>query len=165
MNLGTIIVGAISLVLCALPFILMIRGRKRKEKQLMQSLVGIANNHNCKISSHELFVDFAIGLDEMANQLFFFRKTTENEMAQHINLAEVKFCKVINTSHTISNNDESNKIIDKLELQFSFLDKKIPDNLFVFYNADENTQLNGEILTIEKWAKIVNDNLNPQQKK
>lgn len=165
MNSGTLIVGAIILALCILPFVLMIRSRKKKEKQLLLSLTGVANNQNFKISLHELFVEFAIGLDEEANQLFFFRKTTENETAQHINLAEVKSCKVINTDHSISNNDENNKTIDKLELQFSFLDKKNPDELLVFYNSDENTQLSGEIITIEKWAKILNDRLKLQQKK
>lgn len=165
MNSGTLIVGAIILAACILPFILMIRSRKKKEKQLLLSLTAIANNHNCKISLHELFVEFAIGLDEKANQLFFFRKTKEYETAQHINLAEVKFCKVINSGHTIDNNDENNKTIDKLELQFSFLDKKKPDEFLVFYNSEENTHLSGEILTINKWVIILNDRLKQLQKK
>lgn len=165
MDSGTLIVGVIISAACILPFVLMVRSRKKKEKQLLLLLTGIANNHNCKISLHELFVEFAIGLDEKANQLFFFRKTSENETSQHINLAEVKSCKVINTGHSISNNDENNKTIDKLELQFSFLDKKNLDEFLVFYNSDENTQLSGEIITIEKWAKILNDRLKLQQKK
>jgi len=156
MNSGTIIVGTIILVSFILPFVLMIRSRKKKEKQLLMSLTTIANNHNCKISLHELFVEFAIGLDEKANQLFFFRKIKENETAQHINLADVKHCKVNKTGHVIGNSGENYNTIDKLELQFSFLDKKNPDELLVFYNADENTQLSEEILTIEKWAKILN---------
>lgn len=159
MNSGTIIVGAISIAACILPFALMIRSRKKKEKQLLLSLTTIANKHNYKISRYDLFVEFAIGLDEKANQLFFFRKTKENETAQHINLAEVKYCKVIKTGHSIGNSGDNNNTIDKLELKFSFLDKKNPDALLVFYDSDENAHLSEEILTIEKWAKILNDRL------
>lgn len=161
MNLGTAITGAIFMAIFMLPFIFMLQGRKRKEKQLLKSIFSIANIHNCKISQHELCDEFAIGLDEVANQLFFFRKKSENEISQHINLSEIKSCKVIKTVHNVNNKDESNKTIDKLELQFSFLDKKNSDVLLSFYDAEENMELNGEIQTIEKWAKIVNSHLKP----
>ncbi|MHB1147880.1 MAG: hypothetical protein ACYC01_09835 [Lutibacter sp.] len=165
MNSGTLIVGAIILVACILPFVLMIRSRKKKEKQLLLSLMAIANNHNCKITRHELFEEFGIGLDEKANKLFFFRKISENEIAKHINLADVKSCKVNKTSHSIGNSGENYNTIDRLELQFSFFDKKNQDEFLVFYNVDENTQLSGEIFTIENWDKIVNNRLKLQQKK
>lgn len=161
MDSGTLIVGVIILAACILPFVLMVRSRKKKEKQLLLKLTGIANNHNFKISMHELFEEFAIGLDEKANQLFFLRKTKENETVQHINLEEVKDCKVVKTGHS----DNNYNTIDKLELQFSFLEKKKQDEFLVFYNSEENTQLSGEILTIEKWVKILNDRLKQQQKK
>lgn len=165
MNSGTIIVGAISIAVCVAPFALMIRGMKRKEKYLLQSIFAIANNDNCKISQHEVSEEFAIGIDEKANQLFFFRKTSENESAQHINLSEIKSCKVIKMGQSFNNKNESDKTIDRLELQFSFLDKNNPDNSLVFYNADESAQPSGEIIIIEKWAKIVNDKLMSQQKR
>lgn len=161
MDTGTLIVGVIILAACILPFVLMVSSRKKKEKQLLLSLTGIANNHNFKISMHELFEEFAIGLDEKANQLFFLRKTPENEIAQHINLEEVKACKVVKTGHS----EDNFNTIDKLELQFSFLEKKNQDEFLVFYNSEENTQLSGEILTIEKWVKILNDRLKLQHKK
>ena len=165
MNSGTIIVGAISMAACVVPFALMIRGMKIKEKRLLQSVYAIANKHHCKISRHEVSDEFAIGIDEKANQLFFFRKTSENESAQQINLLEIKSCKVIKTGQPFNNKNESDKTIDKLELQFSFFDKSNPDNSMVFYNADESAQLSEEIIIIEKWAKIVNDKLMPQQKR
>ncbi|MDO9039135.1 MAG: hypothetical protein Q7U59_12400 [Lutibacter sp.] len=71
MNLGTAIVGAIFIAIFMLPFIFMLSGRKKKEKQLRQSILAIANNHNCKISQQEISDEFAIGLDESLNQLFF----------------------------------------------------------------------------------------------
>lgn len=159
MNLGTAITGAIFIAIFMLPFILMLHGRKKKEKQLVKSILAIANNHHCKISQQEISEEFAIGLDESANHLFFFKKTTDKEIAHHVNLAEIKSCKVIKTTNSTGDKDDYHKSIDKLDLQFSFLDRKNPDIYFTFYNSDENFGLNGEIQLIEKWANIVNDRL------
>lgn len=159
MNLGTAIVGAIFIAIFMLPFIFMLSGRKKKEKQLKQSILAIANNHNCKISQQEISDEFAIGLDETLNQLFFFKKTTGKEIAQHINLAEIKSCKVIKTEHSTGNKQDSVKLIDKLDLHFSFLDRKNPDISLAFYDSEENFGMDGEIQIIEKWSKIVNDRL------
>ncbi len=159
MNLGTAITGAIFIAIFMLPFIFMLNGRKKKEKQLLQSILNIANNHHCKITKQEISEEFAIGLDETRNQLFFLKNTTDKEIKQHINLAEIKSCKVVKTGHADGNKDNSYKSIDKLDLHFSFLNKNHPDISLVFYDADENFGLNGEIQLIEKWANIVNDRL------
>lgn len=159
MNSGTAITGAIFIAIFMLPFILMLNGRKKKEKKLLQSILAIANNHHCKISQQEASEEFAIGLDEAENQLFFFKKTTDKEIAQHVNLKEIKSCKVIKAGAKTGNKDESYKTLDKLDLNFSFLDQKNPDISFTFYNSDENFGLNGEIKMIEKWANIVNARL------
>ncbi|MDO9595076.1 MAG: hypothetical protein Q7J19_08785 [Lutibacter sp.] len=159
MNLGTAIVGAIFIAIFMLPFIFMLNGRKKKEKQLMQSILNVASNHNCKISQQEINEEFAIGLDETLNHLFFFKKTKDKEIAQHIDLKEIKSCKVVKTDHATGNKEDSYKSIDKLDLHFSFLDRKNPDISFVFYDSEENFGMDGEIQMIEKWSKIVNDRL------
>ena len=125
MNLGTAIVGAIFIAIFMLPFIFMLHGRKKKEKQLVKSIFTLANKHHCKISQQDISEEFAIGLDESLNHLFFIKKTTDEEIAQHVNLAEIKSCKVIKTSN--GSKDTNYQSIDKLDLQFSFLDKKNPD--------------------------------------
>lgn len=159
MNLGTAITGAIFIAIFMLPFIFMLHGRKKKEKQLAKSILAIANNHNCKISQQDINEEFAIGLDESVNHLFFFKKTSDKEIAQHVKLAEIKSCKVIKTANVAGEKDDNYKSIDKLDLQFSFLDLKNPNISFTFYNSEENFGLNGEIQMIEKWANIVNDRL------
>lgn len=159
MNLGTAIIGAIFIAIFMLPFIFMLNGRKKKEKQLFQSLLTLANNHNCKISMQEISEEFAIGLDETVNQLFFFKKTADKEIAQQINLTEINSCKVIKTGNTHGGKDVAYKSLDKLDLQFSFKDKKKADILLSFYNSEEHFGLGEEIQLIEKWANIVNERL------
>lgn len=159
MNLGTAITGAIFIAIFMLPFIFMLNGRKKKEKQLAKSILAIANNQNCKISQQDISEEFAIGLDESVNHLFFFKKTTDKEIAQHVKLADIKSCKVIKTGNTTGNKDDQHKSIDKLDLHFSFLNQKNPEISLTFYDSEENFGLNGEIQLIEKWANIVNGRL------
>ena len=159
MNLGTAITGAIFIAIFMLPFIFMLRGRKKKEKQLRKSILTLASNHHCKISQLEISEEFAIGIDETLNQLFFLKKTANKEIAQHVNLVEIKSCRVIKTGNTTGNKEDNYKSIDKLDLNFSFLDKKNHDISFVFYDSEENFGMDGEIQIIEKWAKIVNERL------
>ncbi|MFO7674058.1 MAG: hypothetical protein R6V74_10165 [Lutibacter sp.] len=159
MNLGTAIVGAIFIAVFMLPFIFMLNGRKKNEKHLLQSILTIADKHNCKISQKEISEEFAIGLDETLNHLFFFKKTKDKEIVQHIDLKEIKSCKVIKTDHTSGNKEDSYKSIDKLDLHFSFLDRKNPDISLVFYDSEENFGMDGEIQMIEKWREIINNRL------
>ncbi|MDD3722623.1 MAG: hypothetical protein PHW92_09060 [Lutibacter sp.] len=163
MNSGTAITGVILIAIFMLPFIFMLNGRKKKKKKLLESILTLANNHNCKISQQEISEEFAIGLDERANQLFFFKKIKDKEVAQHVNLDEIKSCKVIKTEHNIGNKSDNYKTIDKLDLHFSFLDKKNPDTSFTLYDVEENYGLDGEIQMIEKWSNIVNDRLIKQK--
>ncbi|MFA5298417.1 MAG: hypothetical protein WC389_09460 [Lutibacter sp.] len=161
MNLGTFIVGVIAVGICVLPFVLMVGGRKKKEKKLLLSVSAIAKEHNCKISQYEFCDEFVIGLDEIANFLFFFRNSNIKEMSEQINLAEIKTCKMKRTGHYDNNREGGNSTIEKLELQLSYIDKNKTDLLLPFFNEEEDVQMNGEIQVIEKWNEIVNKRLKP----
>ena len=157
MDSGTLIVGAIMIVICILPFILINNSIKKQKKQLLQSLSGLATQQNCKITQHELGSNLAIGMDENADFLFFFRRVKDKEIVQHIDLKDIQNCKVLNTSRTVRNSKENYQVTDKLELCVTPKAKSRPDILLEFYNSDENSQLDGELQLIEKWTKIIND--------
>lgn len=159
MNLGTFIVGVIALGICVLPFVLMVGGRKKKEKKLLLLFSTMAKEQNCEISQYEFCDEFIIGLDEIANFLFFFRKSNSKEMSEQINLAEIKTCKINRIGHYDNNKEGSHSTIEKLELQFSFIDKNKTDLFLPFFNEEEDIQMNGEIQVIEKWNEIVNKRL------
>ena len=165
MNLETTIIGAIMLAIFIVPYVFFSGSSKRKEKKLLQSLSNIAEQHNCKITQHEISGELIIGLDETANFVFFFKKINDKGIAQHINLTEIQNCKVINLNRTINNKNGNYKVIDKLELSFIPIAKNNSETLLEFYNSDENRQLTVEFKLIEKWAKIVNDRLTLQKRR
>ncbi|UZR97104.1 hypothetical protein [Chondrinema litorale] len=159
MDLGTAIIGIFGTFLCILPFILIAKSRKNRAKQLLNSLTKIANEHHCQINQKETFGNFAIGLDELKNTVFFYREAKDKVDEQYINLADFQSCKVINTNRTFKSNSGMQKVIDKLELDFIPKTREKQDIKLEFFNADVSLQLYEELQGVEKWSKILNDRL------
>ena len=155
LDLGTVIIGIFGTFLCILPFILIARSRKNRAKQLLKSLTKIANEHQCQINQKETFGNFAIGLDELKNAVFFYRESKDKIDEQYLELADFQNCKVINTNRTFKNNGSLQKVIDKLELDFIPKTKEKQDVKLEFFNADVSLQLYEELHGVEKWSKII----------
>jgi len=158
MDTGTIITGAILLAVCILPFLLLGGGKKRK-KQLLQSLSQIAERQNCKITRHELCGELAIGLDESANYLFFYKKINDKETAQYANLAGIRQCKPVTTHRHVNGKDRGHSAPGKFELKLTPADSAQPDIVLTFFNSDDTLQVTGEFEALERWAKIVNERI------
>lgn len=161
MDLGSIIIGAIILAICIVPFIFMGRNRKKRERNTIQSLVNFANQQNCNISKHEICGDYIIGIDETKKFVFFIKQIKENVDKKHINLADIRNCMIDNTSRTVTNNNNNLNVIDKLELSFIPFDKAMNEIKLEFFNADNSMMLVGELQSIEKWVKFINNILKP----
>lgn len=147
MEMGTIITGAIVILLCILPFVLLGSGRRKRQKQLQQTLQAQAAQQGGKITRHDCLRDAAIGIDDEARTLFYVK----NETTQHIRLQEFKTCRVINNTRTVDNN----RVVEQLALALTPTGNGRPDIQLEFYNAETDIQLNGELQLLEKWAQIV----------
>ncbi|MCC6754323.1 MAG: hypothetical protein IT266_10120 [Saprospiraceae bacterium] len=167
MDLGTTITGIIILLICIIPFVIMYLNNQKREKKLLQELSTFAERNNCKISQHELWNNNSlIGIDETANMIFFIKKLKGNEIMQQINLTEIQKCRVINSGRTVSNKNGSHKVVDKLDLAFTFHDKNKEEIIVEFYNADyDSLTLSGELQLVEKWCKIINDRISSSRQK
>ena len=165
MDTETIILTAIIIAICSLPFIIMSVSSKKRKTQLLQSLSKIAQQNNCKITKRDLCGNLALGLDENSNALFFFKKGDEKETALYIDLNDIKNCKIIDTRKAQKNKANSFKEIEKLELGFSPIEQNKRDIVLEFYNYNESISLNGELELMKKWLKIINDKLIPRKSK
>lgn len=152
MELGIAAIGIASVALCAMPFVITNRSRKKKEKQLFTSLKDVAGEHNCEITEYEIFGHYAIGVDRTKNFVFFVLKIKEAIEQQYVDLTTIKTCEIANIGKSYARKE---KIIDRLKLNFFPVDNNKPDTVFEFYNADINYQLSGEIQSIEKWNSLI----------
>ncbi len=159
MDLGNITLAAIAIAICVVPFVLLGRSRKKKQKRTLQSLINLANQENCNISKHKICSDFIIGIDETKRVVFFFKKLEDKVVEQFINLAEIQNCKIKKTTRTVAYKNESQNVIDKLELLFIPFDKNKKEISLEFYDTETNLQLSDELQLVEQWTNLINSYL------
>lgn len=80
MELGTALVGLISIALCAIPFVLIHRNRGKNDKIQLKELTDFAMVNGCKLDQYQLGNTYAIGLNEDGQYLFFIQ---ENSMKKY----------------------------------------------------------------------------------
>jgi len=160
MNFEDLIFLMVMLVLILIPIVIINRKKKKREKQFLQSLFGLAEKSDCKITSYDRWSDTAIGIDKPSKKIFFFRKSSKNELGTEVDLLQVRKCRFVNTHRIVSLNESQHKVIEKLELVFAFTDVRIPEQTLEFYNAQyDSLSLRGEIQLGEKWEDIVNSTI------
>jgi hypothetical protein len=165
MDMGSIITGVVIIAICIIPFVLLGGGGKKRKKQLLQALSNIAEKQNSKITQHDICGEFAIGLDETTNILFFYKKVKEKETAQYVLLSNIQSCKAVTTNRTSKDKGVSHSAVAKFELVLTPVDKNNTDIRLELYNAEDSMQLSGELKMMQKWEQTVNGRLKPQQKK
>jgi hypothetical protein len=157
MDSGSIIfISVIVLVLITLIVIGKIN-KKKKEKQLLQALLTVAEKNNSKITEFDLWNNSRIGIDKATRKLFFIRKTETEEVTKVVDLHEILKGKVVNTSKSSNYKGSNQTVVERIELVLTNRDKNKPDVILEFYNAiTDNPILRNEIQLAEKWAGIVN---------
>ena len=161
MDTATTITAIIIILICIIPFILINRHSRNKEKPFLEALSGLAQKNNYTVSQHDIWSNTAIGIDEAANIVFFTKKVKDIQMGQQLALAEIKKCRVMITNSIASNKEDSNfKEVDTLCLAFTHKEKSNEEIVLEFYNADINRSgLTGELQLAERWCKIANDKI------
>jgi hypothetical protein len=161
MDSGTIITGVIFLLIFIIIFWIISRSNQKKEKELLQSLRLLAQEHNHTISQYDTWSNTAIGIDHTANTIIMVRKINEQPTSYRVNLAEMQKCRMLVASRPQSNEAGSDKVIEKLELAFTSNKKQLPETTVEFYNAAyDNAVLSGELQLLEKWQKIATSRFN-----
>lgn len=159
MELGSAIVGAVSIAVVALPVVLMSRNRRKKGKHFNGLLTQLAAQHDCKIDQQEIAGNFAIGLDATKNFVFFCKETEETVDKQVVDLGKIRKCEVLKTSRIVKVKEENQRVIDRIELDFIPGAKGTPETKLEFFNADLFPQLSGELQSAEKWSQLINGRL------
>lgn len=157
MELVSTIIGVIIIAICFLPILIMNRNRKNKEKEKIQSLKMFAKQHNCNIMIHEVCGDFAIGIDPTNKFVFFLKQLESLPVKQVINLKNIQRCKERTSTRSIESKNGGYSIIEKIELCFIHIEKSKKEITFDFFNSENSSQLVGELQSVEKWSKIIND--------
>lgn len=167
MDIASVIVGIIIILIILTPFAIIKINSGNKQKAQLQTLFSFVEENGCSLSQFDLWNNVSIGIDEISRKLFFVRNAKEADIFQLVNLNEISKCQVINSSRTLNNKEGIVKIVDKLKLTFTPLDKNKPDIILECYNvAFDNLTLSGELQLVDKWCTLSNSKLpNPVKQK
>jgi hypothetical protein len=160
MDTGTVIIASIITIVGIIPFVLIGRSNKKREKRYLQEITSLAEQNNYRITQYNIGSNFVIGIDANANLVFFCRTKKDIEITQIVSLADIVKSRVINTTRIEYYNESKHSITDKLELAFDQKDRQKAAILFEFYNIyDEGSSLNGELQLIDYWCRMINDKI------
>lgn len=166
MKTGTLIIGIMVILAIAIPIALLSIKNNKRKKEFMQKLNDYAKKNNCVISESDHWNTTLIGIDKMAGKLFYIKSRPDAIIERTISLDEIQKCRIINTSRTVKAQDQSNTVIDKLELAFTYYDKNRSEEVLEFYNnVFDGLALNDELMLLDKWLEIVKTSILDQVKK
>ncbi|MFB6319483.1 hypothetical protein [Saccharicrinis sp. FJH54] len=159
MNTGVIIISVVLVGIWVIPVVILNRTRRKKEHKMLQAMRDFAKEQHSAITDYELYGDFSVGIDIAGHFFYYTSESNGITEVKHINLKEIKNCKVVTTRRSVVKKEGESSAVGRLDLQLIPLDRNEPFITLEFYNSDKNPQLNGEIQSIEKWSKVINKQL------
>lgn len=158
MELGTMVIGAIVIALCSLPFIVIARNRKKKEKVLLNGLDTVAKSNHSDLGICDFGMDFAIGLSSPKNYLFFYKERKNGEIiTECIPVNLIQSCMVHKVKRRVKTKQGGEEILEKLELIISLHVRKPSTFNLLFFDSEEHYQLSGELELISRWELIIKE--------
>lgn len=153
MDSGTLIVAAVFIVVCIVPFFITGRKYRKRKRQLFQSINQLAQQQNNKTTTQEMKGNFALALDEPAGKLFFARSKGEEIAAQSILLSEYGMCRLNNVIRIAEGGE---KVTTRIELVFTPVSADSEQVVLDLYNEEHDSlTLAGELQVGEKWERLV----------
>jgi hypothetical protein len=155
MELTTVAFGLLVAAICIVPFVLISRNKRRKEKTFIDLITSLAAKSNGKIDEYDRWNTTIIGIDHSGFNLFFCRTGAPAELQKAIPLSDVLSCNVESEKRTIK--AENYDVIEKIGLRIAFRDARTSATLLPFYDAGYDSLTVVEELNLaEKWSKKIN---------
>ncbi|QIE59287.1 hypothetical protein G5B37_06835 [Rasiella rasia] len=160
MDSGMMIIAMVLLATITIPIFLIGRNVKKQSKQLYNGLNAQAFKNNGTLTRHTEHTNFALGLDETAKAIYYFKKTEDTEVSKQIDLNVVTSCEVIKKTRRIKKAKGFDEVIEKITL--IFVNKNGETTHIEFYNEDENV-LSDELTVAKKWNDTIQQILSKKQ--
>lgn len=150
------IIGIFLLGLMIVPIVAVEQRKKSKARKFQANFLKLAAERQLKIVQCDKWRFHAIGLDPAAKKLFYLKDKNGQQQEALIDLTKVKSCKAVNINRTAA---ENRKIIDRLALAFTTGEQAEKERQLEFYNAQEYPSLTEELGLLDKWQKLVSEQL------
>ncbi|RED92221.1 hypothetical protein [Marinoscillum furvescens] len=157
MDIGTIVIGLITVALCIIPFFLMRKSKQLNEQNLINGLQALADSYHCELAAKEVSMDFVIGISASNNYVFYYKYRNGKMQEEAIPLDAIDRCEVMTRRRTIKAGKKRETVYEKLELAFIPQHAQTPPTRVTFFDADEQIQPNGQLKLIRDWEARINE--------
>lgn len=141
MDIQTTIVIAIFLLLFIIPFWLLIRANKAKEKKFINRLLEVGRQHQIQFTEQEIWNEKAIGIDTAHKKVVFLNLKLPAASEMMIDLNQMSGCKLYKQGEVKQGMPARDA---KVELQFTPKQSgtSAPSLVFFDMNVDDPLQMN-----------------------
>lgn len=135
--------------------------KKNQAKQHLSVFIQDAAAQNIQITEYDVWHEKSIiGIDKTSGFIVCRNELSTKPETVIIDLSEVQRCKMFKSDRSVIMQGKTLLVTDKVGLLFTHKNQKKPDKKLVFYDAGRGPALSVEIPLSEKWATIINGNLN-----
>lgn len=154
MDTGTTIMGVCIIVMVILPFILIGRGKKNADRQLIGKIDAQAHELQSQITDYGLAPNLAIGLDANKGELFYYKKSGDDIHTANLKLIDFSDCKLQINTRKVKMKGTVSIVTDKIDfvLHERISGKTRTLNL---YDAEETFDLTKELQLGREWEQII----------
>lgn len=156
MDLNTLIIGIVCLAIVVVPFLYFQINQNKKNQKVHADFIDVAEKQQLDISLSDFWdPSYAIGIDTDNLKLLYIKKNDGKDQQTIIDLSKVSRCGV----NKLSRETDGSKVIDRIELVFTYRDHAYTVKSLEFYNRDENLILGHELNLCERWSTVINSSL------
>ncbi|WP_324720073.1 hypothetical protein [Salinimicrobium sp. HB62] len=158
MKLDILLVDLALVAAVVIPYILFILLGKKEGRKLKTRFSEEMQKHDLSLSEEDSWNNSIVGLDKVRAMILFVQKRKVDFAVEFIDLKEVRTCEIYTEMQTISREQDSEDILQKLGFQL-----KLNNGEFRFielYNCEESYAQDYELKHAERWKKTINDLIN-----
>lgn len=157
MKIDFIVISLTLVMLVFLPFVLLPLIQNSDKKKIKKRFEEEASRHGLNLDLKESWSMNFIGIDSAQNKLLWIQKLETEFVCQLIDLSKVKSTKLFVSEIDKKINGKSEKVLEKIDLQFQFYNEEMKTVNFFDYDLFFNQDL--EVVHAEKWNGLVQKQL------
>ncbi|WP_157941180.1 MULTISPECIES: hypothetical protein [Arenibacter] len=156
MNLSMWIVSGLLVLCTVLPFVILNKSGKGDLKIMSKEVKNLVTESKLKFNLKESWGNSFIGLDAN-NKMLVFSKVFDGVVAlDNIDLNDVLNAKIVKKTHVVKSKNKKETVLEKLDLEISFLDEQKAHKILNFYDLDSIYMEDYELRRAEKWNAAIN---------
>lgn len=150
----SIFIGISLLILTTIPFVMISRKQKIRKRKKIESLRLFAQEYNATLFQTEMWGNYALGLDNFNDQLFYIGRSDEKII---VDLSTIKYCEV---NKITESSDPEGVNLYTTGVELIFYGRKSDPVILPFYDSVyDSPQMNFEIQLAKKWENIINTDI------